>query len=136
MSSPGKSIISALLLLALIGCAANPRIRPYATDGCSLFPDGSSKHKDLWLNCCKQHDYKYWKGGTRQERLKADLDLRDCVAAVGQPKVAAWMLKGARAGGTPYLPTNFRWGYGWPYPRSYKRVSDEERKLIEKSRPL
>lgn len=41
------------------------------------------------------------------------------------------MLAGVRVGGTPYLPTMFRWGYGWPYPRGYKALTDEERQQIE-----
>ena len=41
------------------------------------------------------------------------------------------MLTGVRVGGTPYLPTTFRWGYGWPYLRGYKPVTSEEKKQIE-----
>ena len=42
------------------------------------------------------------------------------------------MLAGVRVGGTPYLPTPFRWGYGWPYPRFYKELSEKETEMIEK----
>ena len=122
-----------LILLACAGCASQARLRPFETDGCSLFLNGTSEHKNLWLNCCKKHDHKYWMGGTKAERLKADLDLRACVAAVGQPEVSSLMLKGTRVGGTPYLPTRFRWGYGWPYLRGYKRLTDGEKKLIAES---
>ena len=118
-------------MLTFAGCAPQPRLRHFTTDGCTLFPDGISELKDLGLDCCKKHDYKYWMGGTKAERLKADLDLRNCVAAVGQPKIAKWMLRGVRAGGTPYLPTSFRWGYGWRYFRGYKPLTDREKKLIE-----
>ena len=124
-------ILPPLLMLTFAGCAPQPRLRHFTTDGCTLFPDGISELKDLWLDCCKKHDYKYWMGGTKAERLKADLDLRNCVAAVGQPKIAKWMLRGVRAGGTPYLPTSFRWGYGWRYFRGYKPLTDREKKLIE-----
>jgi len=123
-----------LILLAFAGCASQPRLRPFTTDGCSLAPNGTSEHKDMWLDCCTKHDYTYWMGGTKAERLKADLDLRNCVAAVGQPKTAKWMLRGVRAGGTPYLPTSFRWGYGWSYFRGYKPLTDGEKKLIKESR--
>jgi hypothetical protein len=126
-------ILPPLLLLTFAGCASQPRLRPFTTDGCTLSPDGTSEHKSLWLDCCKKHDYKYWMGGTQAERLKADLDLRECVSAVGQPETAEWMLRGVRAGGTPYLPTRFRWGYGWRYPRRYKPLSDNEKKLLEES---
>lgn len=101
-------------------------LSPYKSDGCSSFPDGTYEQKQLWLNCCEAHDYAYWKGGTYQERLAADKVLRGCVAAAGEPEIASLMLAGVRVGGTPYLPTKFRWGYGWPYPRGYKALSTEE----------
>jgi hypothetical protein len=36
------------------------------------------------------------------------------------------MLAGVRVGGTPFLPTTFRWGYGWPYPKLYGELSENE----------
>lgn len=126
-------LLPLLLLLTFAACASQKRPRPFTTDGCSLFPDGTAEHKDLWLRCCVKHDEKYWRGGTKAERLQADLELRDCVAAVGQPKIAARMLTGVRAGGTPYLPTDFRWGYAWPYLRGYKRLTDDDKKRLEES---
>ncbi len=71
-------------------------------------------------------------GGTCQERKNADEALKTCVTEVGQPEIAQLMLAGVRVGGTPYLPTTFRWGYGWPYPRGYKALTDEEKKEIER----
>jgi hypothetical protein len=124
-------VLAPLLLLALTACASQSRLRPFATDGCTLFPDGTSEHKDLWLHCCVDHDHKYWMGGAKEDRLKADRELRACVAAVGEPKTGALMMAGVRAGGTPYLPTSWRWGYGWPYLRGYKPLTDGEKKRID-----
>jgi hypothetical protein len=98
-----------------------------------LFPDGTSKQKDLWLHCCVIHDHEYWRGGTRADRLKADRELRACVAAVGKPKTAKLMFLGVRVGGMPYFPTGWRWGYGWRYFRGYKPLSDAEKKLLDES---
>jgi hypothetical protein len=126
-------ILSTLLILIFAACASPQRLRPFTTDGCTLFPDGTSEHKDLWFDCCKKHDYSYWMGGTKAERLKADFELRACVTAVGQPKTANLMLLGVRAGGTPYLPTSFRWGYGWRYFRGYKPLEIGDYRLIEES---
>jgi len=50
------------------------------------------------------------------------------VASVGEPEIAKLMLLGVRVGGTPYLPTQFRWGYGWPYPRLYGALTEAELK--------
>ena len=41
------------------------------------------------------------------------------------------MLAGVRVGGSPYFPTSFRWGYGWPYPRWYRTLSESELKQIK-----
>ncbi len=101
-------------------------LKPFQSDGCSAFPDGSLRQNKLWLRCCKLHDYAYWKGGTYDERLTADQELKACVEKVGEPSIAAIMLAGVRVGGAPYLPTAFRWGYGWPYPRLYGVLNDAE----------
>jgi hypothetical protein len=45
--------------------------------------------------------------------------------------IATLMLAGVRVGGTPYIPTKFRWGYGWPYFRGYKLVVAEEQRKID-----
>lgn len=101
-------------------------IDPFTSDGCSIFPDGTFKQKELWLSCCIANDYAYWQGGTYVERLAADKELKQCVSKVGEPTIAKLMLTGVRVGGTPYLPTSFRWGYGWPYPRWYKALTAKE----------
>ncbi len=101
-------------------------LKPFTSDGCSAFPDGTLKQNNLWLGCCIQHDIAYWKGGSRDERKQADLKLKQCVAKVGQPEIAKLMLAGVRVGGTPYFPTTFRWGYGWPYFRGYKKLTAAE----------
>jgi hypothetical protein len=113
-----------LTLLPTVTLAAE--LDPFTSDGCSSFPDGTFQQRELWLKCCEAHDYAYWKGGTYQERLDADKQLKQCVAAVGEPEIAKLMLAGVRVGGTPYLPTKFRWGYGWPYLRGYIALSDSD----------
>ena len=91
------------------------RLKPFVSDGCSLFPDGD------WRDCCVEHDRAYHKGGTGQERLAADRALRRCVAARGHPVVAWIMYRGVRLGGLSVLPTPFRWGFGHKWPRSHRR---------------
>jgi len=95
-----------------------------------MFPDGTYQQNELWLSCCTAHDIAYWQGGTFEQRLNADQELKSCVAKVGQPEIAQLMLMGVRAGGTPYLPTSFRWGYGWSYPKLYGELDDEEIKQV------
>ncbi len=106
---------------------------PFASDGCSSFPDGTIAQNELWLSCCTTHDRAYWKGGSYSQRLKADVDLQECVAQLGEEVVSILMLTGVRVGGTPFLPTTFRWGYGWPYPRAYGELSDKEKNQVLRS---
>ena len=124
-----KTLIAVcLLVVASIADAAD--IAPFTTDGCSSFPDGTPKNQALWLNCCIKHDLAYWKGGSYQERLDADLDLEHCVAEAGEPDIAKLMLQGVRAGGSPFFPTPYRWGYGWPFGRGYQALSDDEKNQV------
>ena len=119
------------LVLALSGSASADSIKPFTTDGCSLFPNGTAEQKDLWLACCIDHDLAYWMGGTSVERERTDRQLKECVAQAGAPDIAMLMLAGVRVGGTPYLPTSFRWGYGWSWPRGYGDLNEEEWKQIK-----
>jgi hypothetical protein len=84
----------------------------FVSDGCSCWPDGE------WLPCCVAHDLAYWRGGTRRERLAADQAMKACVARQGRAVLSHIMYVGVRLGGVWWLPTPFRWGFGWPYPES------------------
>lgn len=126
-----NQLLVAVCAMLLLSCAQADTLAPFTSDGCSAFPNGTFEQRELWLTCCQKHDFDYWKGGTFDERLASDKALRVCVAKVGQPQIALLMLAGVRVGGTPYLPTQFRWGYGWPYPRDYGALTDDERKQVE-----
>ncbi len=84
----------------------------FKSDGCSCWPDGE------WLECCVEHDVLYWLGGSREERKQADINLQKCVRQKGHPITGKIMYYGARIGGVYWLPTSFRWGFGWNYPQS------------------
>ena len=96
------------------GSSLSGSLPPHAfkPDGCSCWPDGD------WLECCVNHDLLYWIGGTREERKDADQELRKCVTEKGHPIVGQVMYLGVRIGGVWWLPTPFRWGFGWNYPDS------------------
>jgi hypothetical protein len=73
------------------------------------------------------HDLSYWRGGTEEDRLTADRNLRTCVEQkTGDHALAETMYLGVRAGGGPHINTPFRWGYGWPYGRGYKALTEGE----------
>ena len=119
------------VLVAVSGCTGSTDLTPFTTDGCSSFPDGTLEYRELWLDCCTDHDLAYWKGGSKLERQQADQNLQRCVAAAGEPEIAQLMLAGVRVGGSPWWPTRFRWGYGWPYPRGYKVLTEAELAEVE-----
>lgn len=106
------------------------QLKPFTSDGCSAFPDGTFEQNTLWLSCCVSHDLAYWQGGTFQQRKDADIALKECVAKVGEKQIANLMLAGVRVGGSPFFPTTFRWGYGWPYPKLYGQLSKKEMEQV------
>jgi|GEM_PF-264859 len=126
-----KILFFIFLLLGQITISHAEGLKPFSSDGCSLFPDGTFEQQQLWLSCCTDHDRTYWQGGSYQQRLDADLALKTCVSAIGESVIAELMLSGVRVGGSPYWPTKFRWGYGWSYPHGYtKQNSVNEGKAI------
>ncbi len=123
----GAVPVLAGLIVLLAGCASPNTLRPFSTDGCSLYPDRSAATGKDWCGCCVAHDRAYWRGGSEQDRLKADQDLRACVKdSTGDAEQAALMYRGVRIGGSAYWPTWFRWGYGWGYGRYYRSLSPIE----------
>lgn len=126
------AIITAVLLSA---CTSAQPLQPFSTDGCSLFPDQSSISKSGWCSCCLAHDLAYWRGGTADERLKADQELKSCVlAASGSAELADLMFAGVRTGGGPYFFTPYRWGYGWSFGRLYQPLSRREEAQVSSLR--
>src|SRR5882762_2733440 len=76
-----ETLSATLVLFAVVlsACASEGPLRPFSTDGCSLFPDHSLISKADWCQCCVAHDLAYWRGGTADARLKADQELSACV---------------------------------------------------------
>ncbi len=111
--------------------ASAAEIRPFSTDGCTSYREGTQRDPSQWAHCCYEHDLQYWVGGTRDDRKQADREFLRCVADTGARLEAKIMYWAVRAGGRPFYPTPFRWGYGWPYPRGYKALSVSERDSVE-----
>lgn len=128
-----RILIIIILVLIIPGCSNDlHNIKDFESDGCTLFPDSSLILEKEWSVCCFEHDIAYWKGGTEDERLKADEALRDCVKdKTGDKNLANVIYQGVRSGGSPYFYNWYRWGYGWGYERKYKALSAEEKKLVE-----
>ncbi len=102
-------------------------LEPFTTDGCSLFPDGTFSDKAKWQDCCIEHDIAYWQGGTEEDRLNADFELKRCIfERTGDSILAQTVYDAVRTWGSPLFPTWYRWGYGWPYGRGYEALTEEE----------
>ncbi len=90
---------------------------PFVSDGCTFFPDNIG---DVDLTAiCVEHDYAYWCGGTKEDRLAADIRLYERLCGEGLYITATIMYAGVRAGGGRYwpyspMPKRKHWGYGWP----------------------
>ena len=124
--------LTLLTAFTLGGCVSTQVLRGFSTDGCSLFADGDADDPLRWCECCVQHDEAYWRGGSAGQRKHADTVFRDCVVArSGRTTLAALMYRGVRLGGTPWLPTGFRWGYGWGYGRGYAPLTADDQRLVD-----
>lgn len=110
--------------------SVSAQIKPFTTDGCSVFPDGTTEQNALWIECCIRHDFAYWQGGTALDREQADSALQQCVADLGKKDISSLMHFGVRMGGSPFYPTWYRWGYGWPYLRGYKALTQDEQRQV------
>ncbi|MFC1462867.1 hypothetical protein ACFLQU_04595 [Verrucomicrobiota bacterium] len=129
-----------VIMICAAGCSSGrvatksrPVLRPFVSDGCSLFPDGTIKEKEKWKKCCVEHDIAYWQGGTKQDRINADIKLRDDILAkTGNKGLAEMVYQAVRTWGGPAFPSWYRWGYGWPYGRGYSSLTKRERKQIRK----
>lgn len=120
-------LLSLILLPTLyVWQTSPPNLQPFTTDGCSIFPDGDLADPTRWQDCCVAHDYSYWQGGTAMQKDIADLTLEECVADKSSVKLGMAAELVVSFGGSAYLPTWFRWGYGWPYPRGYKELTKQE----------
>lgn len=72
-----------------------------------------------WEGCCDDHDKAYRNGGTSDQRAKADLDLYKCVLANSGQSWAWLMWLAVRFGGQPFMPFDWRWGFGRDYSNSW-----------------
>jgi hypothetical protein len=131
-----------LLLLCLFVSASGQanELKPFATDGCSLWIDGTPEQPNLWRHCCVAHDLAYWQGGSEATRKQADDDIQACVTEAQGKGMGNYIYTNVRWGGSPYWMNYYRWGYGWDYfdgmwPRGYKVPTPDEQKQIDQAMP-
>jgi len=120
-----------IVLICISNSAIAEQLKPFTSDGCSQFPDGTLTEKNLWCGCCITHDIAYWQGGSRQQKKQADEALRTCVLNSTQNSLLAeTMYIGVRLGGLPIFPVWYRWSYGWEYGRNFQALNQKEKQLV------
>lgn len=133
-----KYIVILLVIIAgLLPVLANPndyktfenQLNPFSYDGCSSFPDAIGMND--WSACCLEHDIKYWVGGTSTQKSIADDELETCVAERTNKAFGKLVRFGVEVGGQPWLPTTWRWGYGWVINRGFKEIGPSEQLKID-----
>lgn len=129
-----KNLKFLIAILFLNSCAvmAALELKPFKTDYCTGFPEGTISQPELWKHCCLNHDLHFWIGGTREERSQIDLNFKACIAATGMPRTAEMMYQAVRAGS--HSPIQFKgkqWGNGWSESAYYKKLKVEDVDRIE-----
>ena len=115
-----------ILLLLFPIMAFAQEIRPFESDGCTLFLDGN------WGHCCLEHDLRYWLGGDITEQKASDVKLKNCVEKAAGP-VAGNLIYGAvRVGHYSPVKHRYKWSWGWGEQESFKPLSLEEKKAAAK----
>jgi hypothetical protein len=145
-----KKIILLAVMMTLASCALlspNPNrkadlakdglfLKPFTTDYCSEWPDGKLTDPKQWADCCFTHDMHYWIGGTKDERIASDKELKRCVKNASDSFNGFLMYLGVRMGGKPGNAA-YAWGYGWTKDRDYFELDSDEAKkayqLLEQS---
>ncbi len=134
----GVSLVLGSILIPHASAQLAPQLnalKPFTTDGCSMWIDGTSKHPYLWRHCCVAHDKDYWLGGTEAQRQRSDENLRACIIQTDNKAMGEYIYMSVRWAGAPQWMMPYRWGYGWDYldgskPRGYKTPSEAEQELI------
>ncbi len=139
-----RAFLPVALFITLSACVPDPDtanpLKPFTTDGCSMWIDGTPEQPNLWRHCCVAHDLAYWQGGSKTQRQQADADLLTCVEQAHSSGMANYIYANVRWGGSPYWITSYRWAYGWDYldgvwPRGYKVPTTEEQAQINAQMP-
>jgi hypothetical protein len=101
-------------------------LKPYVTDGCTGFAEGTKKDPNLWAHCCAEHDLRYWFGGSDDDMDYADLSLRACVREVAGEKWARIIYDGVIAGHSSPIKNKYHWSWGWKPKRKNLPLTEDE----------
>jgi len=110
--------------------AAEPRLKEFETDNCTMFADGTPQKPELWKHCCFEHDLRYWFGGDNADIDFADEQLRLCVLDVATPFWANLIYRGVREGHKSPVQHRLHWSWGWTEERALAPLTAPEKEII------
>lgn len=106
-------------------------LKPFLTDFCTSYAEGTRSQPDLWKHCCIEHDLYFWAGGSKADRKATDIRLRDCVAATGAETHARLIYTAVSIGGaSPIRFKTKQWGHAFENRERYQSLSLEETNLV------
>ncbi len=112
--------------LVSVKAMAEVALKPFQTDGCTLFIDGTPSKPGLWRSCCVEHDLRYWFGGSSEDMDSADLRLKSCVKQIAGESIARTIYTGVRAGHYSPIKNKTAWNWGWVLKREKVALNLEE----------
>lgn len=110
---------------------SSPSLKPFFTDGCTLFVDGPVGQAKLWRHCCVEHDLRYWFGGSKDDRNATDLRLRSCVKKAAGAYWANLIYYGVKTGQFSPIKNKTHWNWGWKEKRKYAPLTSEEKNIAK-----
>jgi hypothetical protein len=110
---------------------AQNKLKPFVTDNCTMFVDGTVSNPFLWRDCCVEHDLRYWFGGSSSSQDFSDLQLKSCVTKKSGTFYANLIYYGVRAGHHFPIKHKYVWGWGWLTTREkYTKLMSSEKAII------
>jgi hypothetical protein len=119
-----------LILLFTSWQTYSSELKPFVTDYCTYFLDGTPSKPTLWRDCCIEHDIHYWYGGTIKDRDHTDLKLKYCVEKVAGKTWAHLIYTGVKAGHYSPVKNEHYWGWGWNPKRENQEICKAEEPYI------
>lgn len=117
--------------LALISFNAwsqtGPALKPFVTDYCTMYVEGTRAQPNLWRHCCVEHDLYFWAGGSLDEKKATDLRLKSCVEKTGAATQAVLIYTAVVIGGhSPVHIKGKQWGNTWENRPRYLTLTESE----------
>lgn len=128
-----RILMTFIFLMTATCWASENNLKPFVTDFCTGYPEGTVLHPQLWRHCCVEHDLYLWAGGSPKDRVQVDKGLLSCVQKTGATINGSLIYWGVRLGNlSPIKFEDKKWGNGWIKPRGTEALTYDEIETIER----